>query len=139
MVFFIFLQEIQWNGECTQLFIRGGSQEIFIFRFPHHSYKLSRFALQGFGPVTVRIKIPEELEGRMPFIVLNHIRSHLQRRINDNPIGYLLCQGGIHTAVSFIQVIPLLAAWGIACLFIKNIKSTRCIIHRTAQQAGKRQ
>ena len=50
------------DGECTRLFIRGGSQEIFIFRFPHHSYKLSRFALQGFGPVTVRIKIPEELE-----------------------------------------------------------------------------
>ena len=46
----------------------------------------------------------QELEGRMPFIVLNHIRSHLQRRINDNPIGYLLCQGGVHTAVSFMSL-----------------------------------
>ena len=75
----------------------------------------------------------------MAFIIFNHIRCHLQGRIQNHPVSKLFRQCCIHTAVSFILIVPFLATGRIFGVQKQNIKRTRCIIQRTGQHTGERQ
>ena len=71
----------------------------------------------------------------MPLVVLDQIRGHLQRRIDDDPLGDLLGQRRVDPHLDLGAAVPQLAARRAARTLVKDVERAGREVHRAAQQA----
>ena len=74
------LQEAEFLGQCPGLIVRAGAQEETVIRTAYDDNIFAGFTLQCFGPVTVGIEIPEELESRMSLVVFDRTPSEAENK-----------------------------------------------------------
>ncbi len=97
------------------------------------------FSLKSPGFIAIGIEVAEELEGRMALVIFDQVRSHLKRRIQHHPEGYLLGQGCIHAALRRVHIVPDFYVRIAFNRLILNVEDSGGIVHRPAKKSGERQ